>query len=110
MTSTGQTRSAPGMDVHESARRAPPARDDPDWILLWNPLPVDGGDDIAVWGHNYTGQQVAIRRDGDGTVVVEGRHGDLIDVLASYDDVDQASAFAVGFMQGHLDGEVIDGA
>jgi hypothetical protein len=75
---------------------------------LWHGLPVgDAGIDIAIWEHNWTGQQIVILHDGS-EYAVEARHGDLLKrVDDGYAEYDIAAAFAWGLMEGHIDGEVI---
>lgn len=104
---TGETVSGPDME-RDRVARADPKRNCPTWDMLWQPLPVESGtDDVAVWEHNWSAQQVAIRRDGDGGFVVEARDVDLLHELDSFDARDVAEAFATGLMEGELRGEVI---
>jgi hypothetical protein len=86
-------------------------RNRPRWDDLWHPLPVAGDDDdVAAWEHNWTAQQVVVRRDPDAGHVIEARYGDVIDVVDEYDQLDSAIAFASGLMEGHIDGEVVGDA
>lgn len=88
-------------------RRADPKRNLPRWDELWSPIPIESDQsDVVGWSHNYTGQEIVIRRD-NGTVTVEARHGDLISEIDDFQRVQIALAFAEGFLEGHPEGDVI---
>lgn len=75
--------------------------------LVWHPLKVDDhDDDLEVWEHNRTAEQVAIVAT-NGHYRVEVRQGNVAVKLKSWDEKDLAQAYALGIKQGAIDGEVI---
>lgn len=84
-----------------------PERNYHGWKLHWTPIPVGTeSDDEAAWSHNFTGQEVAVKRNGEG-VCIEARDQDLVYKIEEKDDLKIALAFVAGFMEGHPEGEIL---
>lgn len=77
------------------------------WELLWSPLRVENqSPDVVAWMHNYSAQEIVIKRNGE-KLCVEARHGDVIAQVDEFKNFQIALAFAEGFMEGHPDGGVL---